>query len=74
VAELLNAFAKMSSRGVWNWLRKPGKSASSRTPFHLRTLPADDHGLNVGAVHQRHYRAGHLVDRPHIDAGGVEDE
>src|SRR5215831_7351561 len=41
-------------------------------PLPFAHLAGDDHGLDIGAVHQRHDRTRHLVERRHIDPGGVE--
>src|SRR3954470_6921520 len=38
----------------------------------LAHLAGDDHGLDVGAIHQGYDRAGHLVERRHIELGRVE--
>src|SRR5476649_1888992 len=40
----------------------------------LAHLSRDDHGFNVGPVHQRDNRARHLVKRRHVDRGSVEDD
>src|SRR5206468_9090130 len=43
-------------------------------PLPLANLARDDHGLDVGAVHQRDDRAGHIVQRRDIERGSVEDD
>src|SRR3989454_363884 len=40
----------------------------------LAHLACDDHGLDVSAVHQRDDRSRHVVERRHVDRGGVEDD
>ena len=37
-------------------------------------LARDDDGLDIGAIHQRHHRPRHLVERRRIDPGGVEND
>src|SRR6267378_4366433 len=43
-------------------------------PLPLAHLARDDDGLDVGAVHQRHYGPRHVVERRHVDRGRVEDD
>src|SRR6266850_5893547 len=42
--------------------------------FPLAHLARHDHGLDIGAVHQRHDGARHVVERRHVDSGRVEDD
>src|SRR5439155_1032600 len=43
-------------------------------PLPLTDLARNDHGLDVRAVHQRDDRPRHLVERRHVERGGVEDD
>jgi hypothetical protein len=43
-------------------------------PLPLAHFARDDHCLDIGAIHQRHYRPRHLIERRHVDPGGVKDD
>jgi len=43
-------------------------------PLPLAHLAGHDHGLDVGAVHQRDDRPRHVVEGRHIERGRVEDD
>jgi len=55
-------------------LTQPVQIDVEQMPLPLAHLAGDDHGLDVGAIHQRHHSAGHLVQRRHVEFGGVEDD
>src|SRR5256885_12148126 len=42
-------------------------------PLPFAHLARDDHGLDVGAVHQRDDRSRHIVERRYVYRGVVED-
>src|SRR5207248_3130577 len=40
----------------------------------LAYLARDDHGLDVGPLHQRHDGAGYLIERRDVERGRIEDD
>jgi hypothetical protein len=61
------------ARGL-DLLTQPVQIDVEQLPLPLAHLAGDDHGLDIGAIHQGNDRAGHLVRRRHAELGGVEDD
>src|SRR5262249_40945658 len=53
-------------------LAQLGQIEVEQPPLPFAHLARNDHGLYVGSVHERYDRARHVIDRRHIDGGGVE--
>ena len=55
-------------------LTQPREIDVEQLTLPLAHLARDDHGLNVGAFHQRNDRAGYLVERRHVERSAVKDD
>jgi len=64
----------MSSREFSSFRRRLFQVHVEQLPLPLAHLARNDHGFDVGAVHQRYDRPRHVVERRHVDRFGVEDD
>src|SRR5215470_15860609 len=68
--------ARRGKDEVARGLELPAQAAqidAEQPALPLAHFARDDHRLDVRAIHQRHHRAGHVVDRRYIDRLCVED-
>jgi hypothetical protein len=60
--------------GVLEVAPQPVQIDVEQAALPLAHLAGDDHGLDVGAIHQRDHRSGHVVERRHVERRGVEQD